>query len=70
MCEDKMTPECREMFDHIKQQLKHIDEALRGNGKPGVNVRLDRLEGKVGMISRLAWIGTGAVIVAVASRFL
>ena len=36
--------ECREKFDLLFVKLDRIDVALRGNGVPGVLMRLDRLE--------------------------
>tara|TARA_R110002020_G_scaffold47968_6_gene137164 strand:+ start:343 stop:633 length:291 start_codon:yes stop_codon:yes gene_type:complete len=39
-----------------------IDEALRGNGKPGVNMRLDRVEQREVSRGRLLWVAIAAVV--------
>ncbi len=35
---------CKGQFDSIHVKLDKLDEAIRGNGKPGIQLRLDRLE--------------------------
>lgn len=46
----------------IHEKLDRLDEAIRGNGKPGINTRLDRLEASERTRSRLLWIIAGAVV--------
>jgi hypothetical protein len=52
----------------VHAKLDKLDEALRGNGKPGVQLRLDRLETAERRRSRLIWLVLGAALtVAVGS---
>ncbi len=47
MCESDQNPvpeNCKNEFRAIHTKLDSMDEAIRGNGKPGINTRLDRLE--------------------------
>jgi hypothetical protein len=48
---------CKGEFAEIKDSLKQIDCALRGDGgdKPGLATRLDRLEKAAENRSRLTW---------------
>lgn len=54
---------CQREFSRINGKLDRIDESLRGNGKPGVNTRMDRLERNTAIQSRLMWIVIAAVVV-------
>ena len=58
---------CKGEFVEIGGKLDRIDAALRGNGKPGINTRLDRLEQDAKRISRVVWIVCGAVVTSVAA---
>jgi len=53
---------CRAEFGSIHTKLDKLDEAIRGNGKPGIQLRLDRLEKAEAIRSRLMWIITGSVV--------
>ena len=44
---------CKEEFKDIHDKLDSIDVSLRGNGKPGIITRLDRLEQTKLFISKL-----------------
>ena len=35
---------CKAEFTELHRKLDGMDEAIRGNGKPGIQLRLDRLE--------------------------
>jgi hypothetical protein len=35
---------CKGEFESIHEKLDKMDEAIRGNGRPGIQTRLDRLE--------------------------
>ncbi len=35
---------CRPEFERINRTLEKIDKSLNGNGKPGLNTRIDRVE--------------------------
>ena len=51
---------CRGEFGAIHGKLDKMDEAIRGNGKPGIQTRLDRLE----RFQNFIWFITGVVITA------
>ena len=51
---------CRGEFASIHTKLDRMDESIRGNGKPGIQLRLDRLEAAEAVRSRLLWIIAGA----------
>lgn len=57
-----------ERLGKIEAKIDKLDEAIRGNGKPGINTRLDRLEGAESRRSRIVWLMAGAVIVASVSQ--
>lgn len=54
-------------FEAIHEKLDRLDVAIRGNGKPGILIRLDRLEQDAKRQSRLIWLIVGAVITALTS---
>lgn len=58
------------LIDLMYEKIVAIDEAIRGNGKPGINVRLDRVEGKVSAVSKLTWLLIGALIVALVKQYI
>ena len=58
---------CEREFAEIRVKLDRLDEAIRGNGKPGLALRLDRLEQDARRLGRLAWLAAGSALTAVAS---
>ena len=54
-------------FEVIHKKLDRLDEAVRGNGKPGILIRLDRLEQDAKRQSKLVWLIVGAAVVATTS---
>jgi len=54
---------CRREFSAIHNKLDRLDESLRGNGKPGVLRRLDRLESVDATRSKMTWLIVGSVVV-------
>jgi len=46
---------CKGEFAELHTKLDIIDVALRGNGKPGIQVRLDRLEQEKLFRSKAIW---------------
>ncbi|MEZ6193748.1 MAG: hypothetical protein R3C45_21100 [Phycisphaerales bacterium] len=54
-------------FEAIHEKLDRLDVAIRGNGKPGILIRLDRLEQDARRQSKLIWLIVGAVVTALAS---
>ena len=51
---------CKGEFSSIHAKLDRMDEAIRGNGKPGIQLRLGNLEAAEKSRSRRIWIGAGA----------
>ena len=49
---------CKGEFASIHGKLDKLDEAIRGNGKPGLQTRLDRLE----RFAHFIWFICGAAI--------
>ena len=58
------------MESSLTAKLDKIDEDIRGNGKDGMNVRLDRLENTKKLVSRYFWIVVGAAAPAFISIYL
>ena len=52
---------CQQQFDILFEKLDRLDEAIRGNGKPGIIVRLDRLEQSAKSQAKIIWLLVGAV---------
>jgi len=50
-----------------RRKLDRLDDAVRGNGQPGIQVRLDRLESADRSRSKLLWILVGAAVTLAAS---
>jgi len=59
--------QCQSQFESIHRKLDRLDEAIRGNGTPGINVRLDRLEQDAKRQAKLTWLIVGAAVTAFAS---
>ena len=60
---------CKGEFASIHVKLDKLDEAIRGNGKPGILIRLDRLESAERIRNKLLWLIAGCVVVGAASIF-
>ena len=54
--------QCKDHFEGIHRKLDKLDEAVRGNGKPGILIRLDRLEQDAKRQAKLVWLLLGAVV--------
>jgi len=52
---------CKDEFAGLHEKLDGIDEAIRGNGKPGIQLRLDRLEQEKITRSKVTWFLLGIV---------
>lgn len=61
-CNDQYDRVCRAEFASIHVKLDRMDEAIRGNGKPGIQLRLDRLEAAEAIRSKLLWIIAGSTV--------
>ena len=59
---DQYQDVCKAEFAPISAKLDRLDEAIRGNGKPGIQLRLDRLEAAERSRSRLIWIILGSAV--------
>jgi hypothetical protein len=63
MCgSDQYERVCKGEFAAVHGKLDRLDEAIRGNGKPGIQLRLDRLEAAEAIRSRLVWIIAGSTV--------
>ena len=58
---------CQKHFEAIHGKLDRLDEAVRGNGRPGITVRLDRLEQDAKRQGKLVWLIIGAVVTGLVS---
>ena len=58
---------CQKHFESIHGKLDRLDEAVRGNGRPGITVRLDRLEQDAKRQGKLVWLIIGAVVTGLVS---
>lgn len=50
----------------VKAAVKLIDQAIRGNGKPGIYVRIERIETKMALL----WAAISAVVIGAAVKLL
>lgn len=62
--------QCQRAFTEIHRKLDRLDEAIRGNGKPGIALRLDRLEQEARGHARLIWLIVGAAMTAFGSAMV
>ena len=60
-CNNEQEKHCQQQFDILFEKIDRIDVAIRGNGKPGIIVRLDRLERSAKSQAKLIWLLIGAV---------
>jgi len=60
-CSEQYDNTCKGEFTELHRKLDRIDEALRGNGRPGLQTRLDRVEQDRLSRSRVFWLALGAV---------
>ena len=59
-CDRDDRDECARKFDMLFLKIDRLDEAIRGNGKPGILVRIDRLEQSEMTRGKLLWLLAGA----------
>ena len=60
----------KDQFESIHKKLDRLDEAIRGNGEPGIKVRLDRLEQNAKRQSKLIWLIVGSLATASGSALI
>jgi hypothetical protein len=53
---------CKGEFASVHTKLDRMDEAIRGNGKPGIQIRLDRLETAAAKRNKVLWMVLGSVV--------
>ena len=58
---------CKGQFGELHVKLDRMDESIRGNGKPGIQLRLDRLEQDAKRQARLIWLVVGSAVTLAAS---
>ena len=58
---DQYEDVCKDEFAGLHTKLDTMDVALRGNGKPGIQVRLDRLEQERISRSKVTWFIIGCI---------
>jgi len=61
-CEQQYERVCQREFVSLHGKLDKLDEAIRGNGKPGIQRRLDRLEAADAVRAKLLWVITTATV--------
>ncbi len=61
-CNGQYEKVCKDEFAAIHTKLDRLDEAIRGNGKPGLQLRLDRLEAVEKSRSKLTWLIAGVIV--------
>ncbi len=59
--------QCDRHFEMLHVKLDRLDEAVRGNGKPGIQLRLDRLEQGARRQAKLTWLLIGGIITGLAT---
>ena len=60
-CKEQYENVCKDEFAGLHDKLDTMDEAIRGNGKPGIQVRLDRLEQDKLSRSKVTWFVIGTL---------
>ncbi|MAX24994.1 MAG: hypothetical protein CMJ19_10865 [Phycisphaeraceae bacterium] len=58
-CNQTESGACQQ-FKELHDKLDRLDHAIRGNGEPGINIRLDRLEQNAIRHARWMWLIAGA----------
>ena len=61
-CDHQYESICKGEFVGLHKKMDRLDEAIRGNGKPGILRRLDRLESVETLRSKALWIVFGAAL--------
>jgi len=59
---DSLRVSFERQFAALHAKLDRLDECLRGNGKPGALLRIDRLERDARRQGKLIWMVIGALI--------
>jgi len=67
---DTTNDSTQKQLEAINRKLDRLDEAVRGNGKPGILIRLDRLEQDAKRQSKLIWLIVGALLTGLSSALV
>ena len=67
-CSSQYQSVCKDEFGEIHTKLDRLDEAIRGNGKPGLQMRLGKLEDGETSRSRLLWLIAGSAATVAVSQ--
>ena len=67
-CNEQYEQICKSEFAEIHAKLDRLDEAIRGNGKPGIQMRLGKLEDGEAARSRLLWLIVGSAATLAVSQ--
>ncbi|MBI1373631.1 MAG: hypothetical protein GC159_12955 [Phycisphaera sp.] len=67
---DTTNDSTQKQLEAINRKLDRLDEAIRGNGKPGILIRLDRLEQDAKRQSKLIWLIVGALLTGLSSALV
>ena len=60
-CNEQYEKLCKDEFAELHSKLDKLDAAIRGNGKPGIQLRLDRLEQDRLVRNKIIWFVIGAI---------
>jgi len=61
-CDSQYEMVCKDEFGELHTKLDKLDESIRGNGRPGIQVRLDRLEQDARRLGRIVWMIVGVMV--------
>lgn len=66
-CNSEQEKHCQHQLDVLFEKIDRLDESIRGNGKPGIIVRLDRLEQSAKSQGKLIWLLIGSAVASLAT---
>lgn len=64
-CQSTYELHCKDAFETLFTKFDRLDSSIRGNGKPGINARLAKLEDAEATRSKLVWLVVAAAVVQV-----
>jgi len=66
----RFSDECHREFKQTREAIQRIDEAIRGNGKPGLVTRMTLVEDTISSMKKLMWLVIGTAITTVGGLLL
>lgn len=66
----RFNEQLRDDVRQIRECLKTLDESVRGNGKPGLNTRVARLEDRGVLLWSSIGVVAGGLVTAMIAKFL